>query len=95
VATGDELTEARTALAHGQLGYAIRKAWEAAFASEYVREPEQLAEIQALASQLEELTTGAEQEEAHRLVVYCAACREDIDAGIPHDSALGRLFRRA
>ena len=73
---------------------ALRKAWEAAFAADYARNVETLEEVRALASQLEERATGDEREEAHSLGVYCAACSDDIREGIPHDSALGRLFRR-
>ncbi len=95
MAAGGELAEAREALAHGVLGRALRLAWEAAFAAERERNAELLEEIQALASQIEEQLTGGEREEAHRLAVYCAACIDDIRAGVPHDSALGRLFRRS
>ncbi len=91
---GDELTEARAALAHDRLGWALRKAWEAAFAAEDARDADALQEIRALAAQLEERTAGGDREEAHRLIVYSTACGEDIRAGIPHDSTLARLFRR-
>jgi hypothetical protein len=76
------------------LGRALRRAWEAAFAAEYARNADTLEEIRALASQIEERAAGGERDEAHRLAVFCAACSEDIRAGVPHDSALGRLFRR-
>jgi hypothetical protein len=75
-------------------GRALRKAWEAAFAADYARNVETLEEVRALAAQLEERMAGGEQVEAHRLAVYCATCSDDIRAGVPHDSALGRLFRR-
>ncbi len=94
MAAGDELAEAREALERGMLGRALGKAWNAAFAAEYARNAEALEEIKALAAQLEERAAGGEREEARRLAVYCAACSEDIRAGVPHDSALGRLFRR-
>ena len=76
-------------------GRALRKAWEAAFAADYARNAETLEEVRALAAQLEAQTAGSEQVEAQRLAMYCAACGDDIRAGVPHDSALGRLFRRS
>ena len=92
--TGGELEEAREALEQGMPGRAVRLAWDAAFAADYARNAESLDEIQALASEIEERTEGGDKEEARRLAVFCAACSEDIRKGVPHDSALGRLFRR-
>ena len=60
-----------------------------------MRNGETLDEIRELAAQIEERTEGGEREEARRLAVFCAACSEDIRAGVPHDSALGRLFRKS
>ncbi len=94
MATGDELTEARAALAHGVLGTAHRRAWDAAIVAEDRRDAEGLDEVRALASQIEEQAEGSVREEARRLGVYCEACAADIRAGIPHDSTMSRLFRR-
>jgi len=90
----ERMAKARAELDRDQPGRALRSAWEAAFAAEYVRDPDILDEIQSFAAQLEERTEGGELEESRRLAVYCAACSEDIRAGIPHDSTLSRLFRR-
>ena len=69
-------------------------AWEASTAAVHDRDEATLAEVEALGGQLAERTTGRDKEEAERLVVYSAACRSDIEAGVPHDSPMARMFQR-
>ena len=84
---GDELTEARDALALGKFGRALGHAWDAAADAATTGDEETLEAIEALAAQIE-------GKDARRLAAYCSACISDLRAGITYESPLRKLFKR-
>ncbi len=74
-------------LAQGNAGRALGHAWDAAARAATNDDQETLQAVEALAGEIDD-------DDARRLVAYCAACIADLRAGIQYESPMRKLFKR-
>ena len=90
----DALTDARAALAHGQLARAVDIAWKASRPAVIAQDTRALSSIRDFAQEVARAADGDTRVQADQLAAYCTACIAEPRESISTQWSMTRMFRR-